>query len=275
MLDAHLHHWKIRRGDYGWLTPHLGAIYRDFGPQEYAPLRDRTGVKKAILVQAAPTISETRYLLNIAGKNDYVAGVVGWVDFESPSALSDLASFTKHPKFVGVRPMIQDIPENYWMLSPAFDEIFHYLHAENLCFDALILPKHLPNLALLAKKHPELKIVINHGAKPEIRNRNIDSWKEGIAACAASSNVYCKLSGLLTEAEENTEAPDLAPYVEHLIRCFGPQRLMWGSDWPVVNLASDYLGWANMAHVLTAKLSDADQEKVFQSTAEQFYGVAP
>ena len=273
ILDAHVHHWSIARGDYGWLTPALKPIYRDFGAPEFAPLARATGVEGVILVQAAPTEAETFYLLELAQAHSYVKGVVGWTDFARPDAAQNIAKLAADPKLVGLRPMIQDIADDDWMLRPELAPSFEAMMVHGLSFDALVLPRHLKNLQKLIRRYPQLKLVIDHGAKPPIRGSKLHPWKEDIAACAAAGPVLVKLSGLLTEAGEGWKEEDLAPYITHLYDVFGFGRLTWGSDWPVLNLASDYVSWFQIAHRLLPPLDKAAEAAVFGGNAARFYGV--
>ena len=178
-------------------------------------------------------------------------GVVGWVDFAAASAVEDIERLAMHPKLVGLRPMIQDIADDDWMLRPDLTPAFEAMIQYNLTFDALVLPCHLSQLHLLLSRHPELRCVIDHGAKPNIANNEFDSWARKIAAVANSSNAYCKLSGLITEAGQGWTSTQLAPYVAHLVESFGAERLVWGSDWPVVTLAGTYENWLDIAASLT------------------------
>jgi L-fuconolactonase len=239
-IDAHQHYWRVDRGDYGWLTPDKGVIYRDFGPADLAPFLKRHEIAKTIVVQAAPTEAETRFLLDIARDDDSVAGVVGWADFETPARIGELA---KDKLLVGLRPMVQDLADDDWLAAPKLAPAFKALEANGLVFDALVLPRHLPRLLVVAERHPGLSIVVDHGAKPFIKDKRLDPWRADMAALAARPNIVCKLSGLVTEAAAEWIPGDLAPYVLHLIDVFGPDRLLWGSDWPVVDLAGGYDRW--------------------------------
>jgi L-fuconolactonase len=271
IIDAHQHFWRLDRGDYGWLTPALAPIHRDFGPGELRPLLARHGIDKTILVQAAPSVAETRYLLEIAGATDFVSGVVGWADFEAPGALETISSLATDRRLVGLRPMVQDIPDDDWLLKAQLAPAFEVLVAHRLIFDALILPRHLPRLLSLINRHPNLTVVVDHGAKPAIRERHFEPWATEIASVAASPRVFCKLSGLATEAAPGWAPADLQPYVEHLLRVFGPWRLLWGSDWPVVNLAGGYDRWRNATERLLAPLTSEERGRVLGENAAQVY----
>lgn len=269
IIDAHQHFWRLDRGDYGWLTPELAPIYRDFGPSDLAPHLARHGIGGTVLVQAAPTLAETKYLLELADATDVVRGVVGWVDFEAADAPEDIARLAQHPKLVGLRPMIQDIADDDWMLRPALAPAFEAMIRHDLTFDALVLPRHLPRLHELLARHPDLRCVIDHGAKPEIAEGRFDAWAGEMAALARDTRAFCKLSGLLTEAGEGAGREALAPYAAHLVDRFGPARLVWGSDWPVLTLAASYDAWFEMAMSL---IPDAkDRQAVFGGTAIELY----
>jgi len=262
-IDAHQHYWRVDRGDYGWLTPDKGIIYRDFLPPDLAPILKRHDIAKSILVQAAPTEAETLFLLDIAKGDESVAGVVGWTDFETPERIAELA---KDDLLVGLRPMVQDLADDDWLASPKLAPAFDALIAYGLVFDALVLPRHLPRLLVVAERHPGLRIVVDHGAKPFIKDKRLDPWRADMAALAARPNVVCKVSGLATEASPEWTQGDLAPYVLHLIDVFGPARLLWGSDWPVVDLAGGYDRWFAAAQGLLGS-----HEDVFGANAARIY----
>jgi len=272
-IDAHQHFWTLGRGDYGWLAPAAGPIYRDFGPGDLAPLLARAGVSRTVLVQAAPTEAETHFLLGLAARTTFVAGVVGWVDFDTREAADRVSLLARRPKLVGLRPMIQDLPDDDWMLRPQLGPAIEAMVDAALCFDALVKPRHLPVLHRFAHRYPELRIVIDHGAKPDIKGGDLAAWRRDLRAIAAGADLVCKLSGLLTEAAPGAGVEDLRPVVETLIEAFGPERLMWGSDWPVLNLNGDYAGWRGMAEALTTHLSPDERAAIFGGTAQRFYGL--
>jgi L-fuconolactonase len=272
-IDAHQHYWNPERSDYGWLTPDLAPLYRTFGPDDLASLRERAGVSRTVVVQAAPTVDETRYLLDLARDEASIAGVVGWVpmlDADAPALIAELA---RDPKFKGVRPMLQDLPDDNWIANPALKPAVDALIAHDLAFDALIFTRHVDALDTFIQRFPQLRIVIDHGAKPPIRDGNAGwhAWAEGITRLAQFPHVHCKLSGLATEAAQGWTEATLRPYVDHLLAAFGPMRLMWGSDWPVLNLNGDYLLWHSIATELLASLSDAERDAVFGANAAAFY----
>lgn len=271
-IDSHHHFWALERGDYHWLRPSQTALYRDFLPEHLQPLLVRAGIQRTILVQAAPTVAETRFLLGLAERHDFIAGVIGWMDMEGGAAgLAELENLLESPWLVGIRPMIQDIADPDWMLGPALQPAFEAIAAAGLCFDALVTPAHLPRLLRLLERHPRLRTVVDHGAKPEIAAGKWRPWAEQIARIAAETSTYCKLSGLITEAGASQTFDELTPYMDHLFDCFGPERLMWGSDWPVLNLRAGYRDWMAATRRWLAPLSRTHREALEGGTAAGFY----
>ncbi|MBO1076210.1 amidohydrolase family protein [Roseomonas marmotae] len=270
-IDAHQHFWRVSRGDYGWLTPELAAIYRDFGPAALTPLLDRHGIGATILVQAAPTAEETRFLLEIAAAEPIVAGVVGWVALDRPGAAVEVAGLADNDLLVGLRPMLHDLPQDDWILRPETAPGLEEVQRQGLVFDALIRPPHLPHLLRLAERHPALSIVIDHAAKPELRRGWSDDWAAGMRALARHAQVCCKFSGLLTEAGPGTGAALLAPYLDLLLDAFGPERLVWGSDWPVLTLAADYDRWRDVTMELLEPLPPEARHAILGGNAERIY----
>lgn len=274
MIDAHQHFWKLARGDYAWLTPALEPLYRDFMPADLDPLRLAADIEASVLVQAAPTPDETRFLLEIAEATPWVAGVVGWVDLEAADAADQLAALAERPALRGIRPMIQDIADPDWMLGSALDAPLRALPELGLRFDALVKPPHLANLTRLLERHPDLAVVIDHGGKPDIRGGGFESWAEHMTHLARDTACCCKLSGLVTEAAEEWTDEALRPYVDHLLERFGPERLLWGSDWPVVELAGGYEAWRAASLRLLDGLDGSARAGVLGGNARRFYGLA-
>lgn len=270
-IDSHQHFWQVSRGDYHWMSPDVAALYRDYGPDDLAPLLARHGIERTILVQAAQTVAETRFLLAIADATPFVAGVVGWAEFTDPDAPATIAELAEHPLLVGLRPMVQDIPDDDWLVRPDLAPAFRALVEHDLVFDALVFPRHLSRLLVVADRHPDCTIVVDHGAKPAIRERSLDPWRADMAAIAARPNTWCKLSGLVTEAGPDWLPEDLRAYVDHLLAVFGPERLLWGSDWPVANLAGGYDPWREATTALLATLPDAGRAAVLGGNAERVY----
>lgn len=273
-VDGHQHFWSLERDDYGWLTPDLAPLYRDFGPAHLAPLLAEAGVHKTILVQAAASVDETRYLLSIAERHDFVAGVVGWIDMESGAAAPGLlSSLAQHPKFVGIRPVIQAIEDPAWINKTELKVAVESLVEHSLCFDALVKSVHLPYLLKFLGSHPDLKAVVDHGARPDIASAEWQPWADGVSAIAERTSALCKLSGLITEAGALQTYEDLVPYMDHLLESFGPERLIWGSDWPVLNLGGDYQGWHRASSAWLSALTDQERTSIQGGNAAKFYGL--
>lgn len=272
-IDAHQHFWAIERGDYGWLTPDLAALYRDFGPADLAPDLARESIDGTVLVQAAPTLAETFYLLELANQNDMIKGVVGWADFAAPDAPQVIGSLAENSKLVGLRPMIQDIEDDDWMLRPDLSPAFEAVIAHDLVFDALTLPRHLQNLFALLQRHPELRVVIDHASKPDIASDAFAEWAQDMSRLSKETSAMVKLSGLVTEARADWTVDHLAPYVAHLLESFGPKRMIWGSDWPVCLLASTYADWCRATDVLLADLTQTERAGILGGNATTFYKV--
>ena len=272
-VDARKHFWRLDRGDYGWLTPDLAPIYRDFLPNDIEPFLARHAIDGTVLVQAAPTEAETEFMLRLSDENSFILGVVGWVIFESPASAERLRSFARHPAFVGVRPMIQDIPDTNWMLGDALAPAFESVIANHITFDALTLPRHLPNLRKLLARYPTMRVVIDHGSKPQIAEQTFDIWATDIAALAGDSSAYCKLSGLITEASDTWTTHDIKPYVDHLLESFGPSRLIWGSDRPVCTLAGSYDQWIEITETLLCDLTEPEKASVMGGNALKAYSI--
>ncbi len=272
-IDAHQHFWALTRGDYGWLTPELSTIYRDFTPEDLQPLLAVAGIEGTVLVQAAPTVAETEYMLSLSDQTSFIKGVVGWVDFEAADAPAQIENLSKHLALVGLRPMIQDIPDPDWMMKDALTPAFEALQRHDLTFDALTLPQHLGPLRQLLARYPQMRVVIDHGSKPLIREKVISGWAEDMVALARDTDAWCKLSGLVTEAEPDWTIDDLRPYVDQLLDTFGPSRLIWGSDWPVCTLASSYQRWLETTDALLSALSNTERNAVLGGNAARAYNL--
>lgn len=274
IIDCHQHFWQLSRGDYGWLTADLPDIYRDFLPSDLSPTLKKHNVSQTILVQAAPSFDESLFLLRLAEQHNFIAGIVAWIDMNSEHALKQLEQLSSSPHVKSIRPMIQDIDDIDWMLQARHHNIYQALIENQTAFDALVLPQHLDNLIILAERHPELTIIINHGAKPDIEHQAFENWSKKISVLGTKHNVYCKLSGLLTEAAPNASLEDLRPYMQHLLNSFGSEKLLWGSDWPVLNLASNYAIWLNMVKEFIAPLSASEQFNIMSNNAAKVYQTA-
>lgn len=271
IVDSHQHFWAPARGDYDWMgtSDALKPLRRDFHPQHFEAFRARHGIDKTVLVQAAATVNETEYMLGLADATDWIGKVVGWVDFENPSHRKHLERLARHRKFAGVRPMIQDIPDTDWMFRPDVQWGYQALIDLDLTFDALGYPIHLDNFLKLITRYPKLRVVVDHCMKPRIRDDAFDDWAKGIAKIAHETQAFCKLSGLATEAKPGWTVATLKPYAEHIIDVFGPERVMWGSDWPVLELNGTYDSWREAA--LTIVGDRPGKDTIFGGTAAKFY----
>ncbi len=273
LIDAHHHVWRVDRGDYGWLTPDL-PIYRDYGLDD---LRRLLGpITGTVLVQAAPTEAETRYLLDVGRASaGLVRGVVGWTDFAAPDASERIAVLARDPLLKALRPMLQDMADLEWILRPEVQPALQAMVRAGLRLDLLVRPRHLNQIHRLAEAHPDLQVVIDHAAKPAIRIGLFQPWGGQMRHLARTTGWMCKVSGLITEANPRQwELDDIRPYVDHVLTCFGPRRLIWGSDWPVVNLAGGYAAWWEASQKLLGGLPAEDQAAIFGGNARRFYGLA-
>jgi L-fuconolactonase len=270
-VDAHQHFWRIARGDYGWMeaSEAVAPIRRDILPADIEAHLKRWRIDRTVLVQAAPTVFETEYLLGLADATPFIGKVVGWVDFEKAEDRRHLERFAKHPKFAGVRPMIQDIADPDWMHRRDVQWGYDAVVDLDLTFDALGFPLHIDNFQRLFDRYPKMRIVIDHCMKPVIREGRFDDWAAGMEKIARTTPVFCKLSGLATEAAAGWTEEDLRPFAAHVLSAFGAERVMWGSDWPVLELAGTYDGWRKTAESFVG--DGPAFEQVFGGTAARFY----
>ncbi len=290
-IDTHQHFWRLSRGDYGWLAPTdlpngLEPIRRDFMPEDLAPLLAANKVRQTVLVQATDTVAETEFMLALASQHDWIAGVVGWVDLQNTQSIAQLEAWSAHPKFKGVRPMLQDIADPHWISHAPHDDVVRALIRLGLRFDALVLPQHLEPLLGFVRKWPELPVVVDHAAKPAMAKSWdapwVSLWQSGMQALSAEPHICCKLSGMLTETGRSARSTADAqactrlmdPAWQTLLRLFGPTRLMWGSDWPVLNLAADYAGWIAIASQWLQALSEDEQAQIWGHNASRFYNLS-
>ena len=272
-IDSHQHFWKASRGDYHWMSPAVGVLYRDYLPADLQPLLKKNKIDKTILVQAAQTKEETDFLLELAAQHDFIAGVIGWLDMESPAFPRELERYSQNPRFLGIRPMLQDIPEDDWILRPRVLQSLKLVAERDMPFEFLTYTRHLPYVLTVLESVPGLRAVVDHISKPEIKNRKLDRWGTLMTRVAKHQNVYCKLSGMITEADHKTWTPDdLRPYVEHVLNSFGVERVMFGSDWPVCLLAGSYdQVAAALKAVLKPHLDKRGETAVFGDNAARFY----
>jgi len=277
-IDAHQHFWQLSRPfDYRWLdAPALAPIRRDYLPADLEPHLRGAGVAKSIFVQTQHDLEENRWVLGLAEQHDFIAGVVGWVDLASEACEEQLLELKRHRKFVGVRHVTQDEPDDDFIVRPDIIRGLRVLEKHGEPFDLLFYVNHLRHVPALARQVPSLPMVIDHLAKPRIRERRMDDWLPQFRAAAAFPNVYCKLSGMITEADWGRwTVEDLKPYVQAALDLFGPPRLMFGSDWPVCELAGSY-GRARDALVeALGPLGEAERGQVFGGTASRFYRLPP
>jgi L-fuconolactonase len=286
-IDAHQHFWQLARGDYAWLRPDdaaMSPLLRDFLPAQLQPELRAHGIGQTVLVQAADSRAETEFMLELAAREPAVAGVVGWVDLSRVDAAEILQAWARQPKFKGVRPMLQDLLEVDWINTAPHPRALQALIDLGLRFDALVQPRHLPALLRFLRQWPELPVVIDHAAKPLLaQGWDADwapQWRRHMAEIASLPQVCCKVSGLLTElpaAARSSSARAVAalrPVWEVLLDTFGPQRLMWGSDWPVLTLAGSYGDWVEVSHALIGELSPTEQSQLWHGSARAFYGLA-
>lgn len=273
LIDAHQHYWRIGRNGHGWPTPDLDPIYRDFGPEDWRAVAAPLGITGSILVQSQPADADTDWLLELASDTPTIKAVVGWADLKAPDAAVRIRELARSPKLKGLRPMLQSLANDDWIIDPVLDPAIEAMIAAGLRFDALVFTRHLPYLRAFAERWPDLPIVIDHGAKPLIADDRLDPWRNEIARLAELPNVMCKLSGLFTEMRDGQCREALAPYVRYLAERFGPERLMWGSDWPVILLAGEYEEWFRLAAQMTG-FDERGRAELFGGTAARFYGIA-
>jgi L-fuconolactonase len=273
-VDAHQHFWRINRRGNAWPPPKMTALYRDFMPADLAPLLQRHRIDATVLVQSLPMLDDTRFMLDLAARHAFIRGVVGWVDLEMADVSALIGNLARDPLFKGVRPMLQDMADDEWILNAALAPAIGALQEHSLSLDALVLPRHLPSLLAFARRFPALPICIDHAAKPPVARAALAPWMDDIARLAALPQVVCKLSGLVTEAALHWQAAELAPYARHVLDCFGARRVLWGSDWPVLNLASDYGHWLETSEILLAHLDENERAQVMGLNAQRFYRIA-
>jgi L-fuconolactonase len=271
-IDAHQHFWKYTTAEYGWIDENMTALRRDFLPEDLEPELRRHGFDGCIAVQARQTVEETRWLLELAERHPFVLGVVGWVDLQSPDARSQLEAFAGRRKLVGIRHIVQGEPDERFLLRPEFGRGIAALEEFGLAYDILIYARQLPVAVEFAQRFPRQRFVLDHMAKPEIKAGEIRKWEAGLRALAAQPHVLCKLSGIVTEADWKGWRPaQIRPYLEIVLDCFGPQRLMIGSDWPVCLVAADYGRTMGLVTEFLDRLGPAEREAVLGGNAARFW----
>jgi L-fuconolactonase len=275
-VDAHIHLWRLARGDNVTLSPGEPVLWRDFEPSDLKPHLDAAGVDAIILVQAATTLAETLFALGLAERHKWIAAVVGWVDPLSPSLAEEIDALAVNPRFRGVRPIRDDNASIGWMLDPRNETCWRLLGERKLVLEFLVQnPDEVALLTHFAARHPDLAIVLDHCAKPDIAGGRFEPWAGDIAALARYGNVSCKFSALPNSAPSGAGADVLRPYSDALIAAFGPERLIWASDWPPLLRATDYATWRRISLELIEGLPPCDQAALLGGNATRIYRLNP
>ncbi|MBE7555951.1 MAG: amidohydrolase family protein [Anaerolineales bacterium] len=273
-IDSHQHFWHYNLAEYGWMTDSMAVLKKDFLPEDLAPFLKQAGFQGTVAVQARQNLQETEWLLELAGQHDFIKGVVGWVDLRSPHVRSQLETCTRHPELKGIRHVVHDEPDDYFMLLPEFLAGLALLAEFNLTYDLLLFPRHLPIAVEVVKQFPDQRFVVDHIAKPFIRTKTISPWDSDMRELAKFENVYCKVSGMVTEAAWGLWAvADFYPYLDIVFDCFGPDRLMFGSDWPVCTLSGAYADVARIVQEYLQQFPGEIQEKILGRNAVRFYNL--
>ena len=273
-IDSHQHFWKYSPEEYPWMTDSMSVLRRDQLPGDLEPLLKTAGFGGTIAVQARQTTVETEWLLKLAAVHECIRGVVGWVDLRSPRVGEDLERYAKHPKLSGVRHVVHDEADDHFMLLPEFRRGISKLRRHNLTYDLLLFPRHLSAASQLAREFPDQPFVLDHLAKPGIRDRKLSPWREDIRKLAALPNVHCKLSGMVTEARWHQWRPDdFRIYLDTVLEAFGAKRVMIGSDWPVCTLSGDYLSTMNVVMDYVRQFTAKVQADILGGNCARFYNI--
>jgi L-fuconolactonase len=274
-IDAHQHFWIYNQREYDWIDDAMSSIRHDFLPAELQPLLEGNGFQGSVLVQVRQTLEETRSLLKLAADNPFILGVVGWADLRSPRLPAQLESFARNPKLVGIRHIVQSEPDDF-LLQPDFLRGISLLEEFDVAYDILIYTKHLPIAAEFVKRFPRQRFVLDHLAKPPIKTGAVDVWARGLRELALFPNVFAKVSGLVTEAHwQGWKPEDIRPYLDVAFECFGPKRLMIGSDWPVCTLAGSYAQVMNLVKEYLSRYTAEEREAVLGGNAVKFWRLKP
>jgi len=274
-IDAHQHFWNLSEVEYPWLIPAYDPIYKTFSPHDLTPHLQTAEIDKTVLVQSANSYADTASMLVHSDYHDWVGAVIGWVDLLNPDKThADLERFKKHPKFRGMRHLIHDEPDPDWVVQDVVIESLKVLANYDMIFEVVaVFPNHLKHIPILSNRVPKLKMAIDHLAKPPMRDRQMSPWSDQLKAAAENPNVYAKISGLNTAAGPDWSSSDIKPYIDYAIECFSPHRVMFGSDWPVCNLAGDYQKvWEETNKALNT-YSQAERNAVLGGTAANFYDI--
>jgi len=271
-IDAHQHYWKYNREDYGWMSDEMGVLKKDYLPQDLKAVQDPIGFDGAVAVQARQVVGECDFLMDLVYRYPNVKGVVGWVDLRSPEVEEELLNYSIHPTFVGVRHVIHDEEDDYFMMRPEFLRGISLLADYELTYDLLLFENHLATAIKLVKQFPNLKFVLDHISKPRIKDQAFEPWERDLKELAEMDNVYCKLSGMVTEADwDNWTPEDIVPYIYLTLEAFGANRCMIGSDWPVCLVAGEYDKVMGVVSDAISKLSAEEQAAVMGQTCIDFY----
>lgn len=271
-IDAHQHFWNYDPVEFAWIDDSMSAIRRNFLPTDLEPILKQNGLDGCVAVQAPQTLHETEWLLELAGQNDFIKGVVGWVDLRSPSVWKQIHTFASNSKFKGVRHIVQAEPDPNFLMRPDFNDGISEVARHNLAYDILIYPQHLPCAIRFVDHNPNQRFVIDHLAKPHIKDQELEPWATHMREIAKRPNVMCKLSGMVTEADWKAWKPsDLQPYIDTALEAFGPKRLMYGSDWPVCLVAGNYGQVIDVVKDAISQLSEDEQNAIMGETAAKFY----
>jgi L-fuconolactonase len=271
-IDTHVHFWRYSAQEYEWIDESMSGLRRDFLPGDLRPEISGAGVDACVAVQARQTVEETSWLLDLAERHPWIAGVVGWVDLQADDLAATLERYAGRPKLVGLRHIVQSEPDDRFMLRPAFCRGVSLVGERGLTYDILIYPRHLAVAAELVSRCGATRFVLDHLAKPEVRSGEIREWERGMRELATCPQVVCKLSGLVTEADWQRWTPDqLRPYLDVAFDCFGPDRLMVGSDWPVCTVASSYQRTMSVIDAYVNARPDADRRGVMGENAMHFW----
>jgi L-fuconolactonase len=271
-IDSHHHLWKYSRVDYSWISEGMESIRRDFLIVDIAQAIQAAKIDGVVTVQARQSLIETDWLLDLASRHDFVRGVVGWLPLADPAVESHLEKYWHNPKLKAVRHVLHDEPDDFYMLREDFNRGVSQLEDVGLRYDILIFERHLPQTIEFVDRHPTQIFILDHIAKPNIKGQALSPWREHMWELARRENVYCKLSGMVTEADWNTwTEKDLHPFIDGVLECFGPKRLMFGSDWPVSLLACTYDNWIDVVERSTVSLSSSERDRLFGGTAKEAY----